>query len=730
MQTDKITGEIATGIHQQAGNKSWLLVTEHSSYALGVTEEGLLLQLYWGARLPSFNDLPSVQLPAERSSQDVTLTLAREEYPALGGLRYGEFAAQAVFADGTRDIDLRFEGAEIGERQGLPELRLRLRDAVYPLDVILSYRVDSKNDLIIRSASFHNKGDEAILLERAFSAVWHLPAQFTPRHLTTLAGHWGGETRIQRQPVVAGTVQIESRKGVTGSNAYPWFAIDTQATEQLSEVYFGTIAWSGSWNLRVSTRITGETAIAGGIHDHDFAWTLAGQQSFETPDFVAGFAQDGINGSRHRLHRYIREHVLPQPQASQPRPVLYNSWEATFFDVTEEGQSKLAERAAELGVELFVVDDGWFPARNHDHAGLGDWRIDPQKFPNGLQPLVNRVNELGMQFGIWVEPEMVNPDSDLYRAHPDWIYHFPNRPRSEARNQLVLNVGRQDVQEYLITVLDKLIGDHNVSFIKWDMNRPISEPGWPEYVAAGNNGREVWVRHVEGVYTIMDTLRARHPNLSIESCSSGGSRADLGILERTDQVWSSDNTHPDARLFIQEGISHILPGRVMGDWVTDTPSDRVWNEIPLSYRFHVAMMGMLGIGGHLMHWSKEDLAEAKRWIAVYKQIRPIVQDGEQSWLISPTATEGNWAAVESLTTDASEAVVFAFRRTNPFWEVAPRLRLQGLQPTARYSVQSLGQTDNETQEYSGAALMNQGIALPLGRSSYASCILHLRLINR
>ncbi|GHO86271.1 alpha-galactosidase [Dictyobacter formicarum] len=729
MQTNQIIQKVAAGIHQQPDNKSWLLVTEHSTYALGVSEEGLLLQLYWGARLPFGTDIAAASLPAERSSQDVALTLAPEVYPVLGGLRFGEFAAQAVFSDGTRDIDLRFASAEVGEQQELPALRLHLRDAAYPLEVMLTYRVDIKNDLIIRSASFHNLGNEKILLERAFSAVWHLPQQFAPRRLTTLAGHWAGESRVQQQPIVAGSVQVESRKGTTGSTAYPWFAIDTQATEQQGEVYFGTIAWSGNWNLRISTRITGETAIAGGIHEHDFARVLTGQQSFKTPDFVAGFANDGFNGSRHRLHNYVRQHVLPQPQASQPRPVLYNSWEATTFDVNEEGQSKLAERAAALGVELFVVDDGWFPARNHDHAGLGDWRVDPQKFPNGLQPLVNRVHELDMQFGIWVEPEMVNPDSNLYRAHPDWIYHFPTRPRSEARNQLVLNVGRQDVQEYLIDLLDKLIGDHGVDFIKWDMNRPISEPGWPEYVAAGNNGREIWVRHVEGVYTIMDTLRARHPKLSIESCASGGSRADLGILERTDQIWSSDNTHPDARLFIQEGISHILPGRVMGDWVTDTPSDRVQNEIPLAYRFHVAMMGMLGIGGHLMHWSEEDLSEAKRWIAIYKQIRPLVQDGDQHWLLSPSATAGNWAAVESVAPDATEAVVFAYRRTNPFWETTPRLRLQGLQPTSNYRVQLMGIVDAEAQEYSGAALMHQGIALPLGRSSYASCILHLQQIS-
>ncbi len=720
--------DLATGIHRHPGQQSWLLVTEKSSYGLGVTEGGIVLNLYWGARLPSFTGLPVPQISYGRGSQETRLSLANEEYPAFGGLRFGEIAAKATFVDQTRDLDLRFASAEIGEQNDLPELRLQLRDAVYPLTVMLIYRIDSANDLIIRMARFTNTGPDSIMLERAFSAAWHLPRQFTPRHLTTLAGQWAAETRIQRQEVVAGTAMLESRKGITSANAYPWFALDTRASEQQGDVYFGTLAWSGNWTLHVTTDTTGTTTVAGGIHDYDFAWRLAGNTSFDTPDFVAGFTQEGMNGMRHRLHRYIREHVLPRPQSEVPRPVLYNSWEATFFDVTEEGQSKLAERAAALGVELFVVDDGWFPGRNNDHAGLGDWRVDPRKFPNGLRPLVEHVNKLGMQFGLWVEPEMVNPDSDLYRAHPDWIYYFPRRPRSESRQQLVLNVGRQDVQDYLLNVLDQLISENGISFIKWDMNRPIAEPGWPEYIEQGGEAREIWVRHTLGVYAIMDGLRARHPDLSIESCSSGGGRADLGILKRTDQVWSSDNTHPDGRLFIQEGISHVLPGRVMGDWVTDTPSDRVVNEIPLRYRFHVAMMGMLGVGGHLLKWSQEDLAEAAHWIAIYKTIRHLVQDGDQHWLLSPTTNEGNLAAIECIAADASEAVVFAFRRTNPFWDLLPPLRLQGLQANTLYQVKELGSEDSKESLYSGSALMNLGVELPLQRSSYASCILHIRAL--
>ncbi|GCE16198.1 alpha-galactosidase [Tengunoibacter tsumagoiensis] len=714
---------LATGIFYAAEQKSWLLTTEESTYALGISPEGILVHQYWGRRLASATDLPLPQVHREHGSQDPGLTLTMEEYPPFGGLRYGETVAKATFSDGTRDLDLRFSTYQITEIEGLPELHIILHDAVYPLEVLLTYRVDTANDLIIRSASFSNKGAERITLERAFSAAWHLPRQFEPRRITSLAGKWLSETRLQERKLVPGSVVLENLRGISGASI-PWFAIDAPGTEYASELYFGTLAWSGNWTLHINTSIWGATAITGGIHDFDFAWQLQSGESFTTPEFVAGFANDGFNGSRHRLHRYIRQHVLPAEQARQPRPVLYNSWEATLFDVNEEGQIALAERAAKMGVELFVMDDGWFPARITDNAGLGDWRVDPVKFPNGLLPLVERVKALGMQFGIWVEPEMVNPDSDLYRAHPDWVYHFPLRPRNESRQQLVLNVGRADVQAYLLDILSRLVAENGIDFIKWDMNRPISEPGWPEYVAQGGDARELWVRHVEGVYAIMDGLRQRHPQLAIESCASGGHRADLGILRRTDQVWTSDNTHPDARLFIQEGSSLILPGRVMSDWVTDSPNDRRVNEIPLSFRFHVAMMGMLGIGGHLLHWSDEDLTEAAHWIALYKQIRHLVQDGDQYWLLSPTATEGVLGAVECVAPDASEAVVFAYRRMNPFQEESPRLRLQGLRPETLYHINNGQQAQEEIR--SGASLMHYGLQLPLGNSSYASCVVHLK----
>ncbi|HRE25616.1 MAG TPA: alpha-galactosidase, partial [Anaerolineales bacterium] len=297
------------------------------------------------------------------------------------------------------------------------------------------------------------------------------------------------------------------------------------------------------------------------------------------------------------LHAHVRDAVLPHGRS--PHKVLYNSWEATTFAVDVDSQTRLAELAAAMGIELFVMDDGWFQGRNSDDAGLGDWWPDPKKFPDGLKPLIDRVNALGMDFGLWLEPEMVNPNSDLYRAHPEWVIHFPTRARTESRNQLILNLARVDVQDYLIDVIDRLLAAHNITFIKWDMNRNVSEPGWPE---AGERQREIWVRYVEGLYRVWGTLRERHPNVVWQSCSGGGGRADLGILRLADQIWASDNTDALSRLHIQHGFSQMLPAAAMEAWVTDVNASR----ISLEFRFHVAMQGVLGIGGELLHWSEAE----------------------------------------------------------------------------------------------------------------------------
>ena len=689
----------------QSSENRWILETDHTACALGLDADGRLVNLHWGARLPHPADYPAPRSPVGWASFNDAGQLAREEYPAGTGLKYIEPCFKALYPDGVRDTVLRFEKAEHSD----DELRIHLRDAHEPLSLLLHYRVHAQHDLIERWAEVTNTGDAPITLERIFSAQWHLP-RARPYHLSHLHGRWADEFHLTREPLTNGVKVLESRRLTTSHHASPWFAVDESAGEEQGEVWFGALAWSGNWKFSAEVNDFGMTRLSLGLNDWDFAWRLLPAGTFATPSAIFGYTDGGFGSASRRMHDYIRDKVLPNGHTL--RKVLYNSWEATTFHVDEESQAALAELAAEMGVELFVMDDGWFHGRNDDNAGLGDWWPDESKFPRGLTPLIERVNALGMDFGLWVEPEMVNPDSDLYRAHPDWVIHFPNRARTESRNQLILNFARADVQDYILEKLDALLREHNIRFIKWDMNRNVSEPGWE---SAPGDPRELWVRYVQGVYRVWETLRARHPQVVWQSCSGGGGRADLGILQLADQVWVSDNTEPTARLNIQHGYSQLFPANTMEAWVTDMGAE----YLPLEFRMHVSMCGSLGIGGHLAHWGSEKRAEAKHWIARYKELREIVQFGDLYRLRSPQ--EHSFSALQYVSKDKKDAVLFAFRTHQPMIpqvEFQPPIYPRGLEPDAAYTL------DGSDETRSGLAWMTLGIELYL--TDYQSRVLRLR----
>lgn len=399
------------------------------------------------------------------------------------------------------------------------------------------------------------------------------------------------------------------------------------------------------------------------------------------------------------------------PDADRHRPVLYNSWEATEFDISEEQQGALARRAAAMGVELFVVDDGWFGARTSDRAGLGDWTPNPDRFPAGLKPLADEVHALGMQFGIWVEPEMVNPDSELYRAHPDWVQFQTGRKRTELRNQLVLNLAREDVQEYLWEQLDTLLSSAPIDYVKWDFNRCFTDAGWPGEAYP----QRLWVDHVHALYRLLDRLRAAHPGVAFESCSGGGGRIDLGIMARTDQVWTSDNTDPLDRLAIQHGFSQVHPARAMAAWVTDSPNDQLNGRASsLRFRFVSSMAGVLGVGGDLTRWSDEELAEARTWVELYKEIRPVVQGGDLHRLRAP---EGGLSAVQY--SRDGEVVVLAWLQAQHYGEPVAPVRLRGLDPAATYECLETGEV------HRGAVLLHHGLRTGL-RGDLDAAVFRLR----
>jgi alpha-galactosidase len=688
------------GAWHDAGAGTWLIRLRSSAYAFALAEGGSALRhLYWGAP----GDAPAAP-PAKTAARNLTWTAEdADEYVPWTGARYDEPTLKATYADGTRAVEWRYAGQRIIRGEDHVTVEVDFEDETAGLRVTLFYRACDGFDVIERWARVRAT-TQPVTLTQAFSANWWLPRTGTaPWGLRYLRGNWGAETQLTNATLDVPKVVLESRRGTTSHQLNPWFALHQDATETSGEVWSGALAWSGSWKIVVETTSAGRLHVTGGLNDFDFAWTLEPGQELTLPAFAGLYTTGGFGAASRQWHAWQRAVVLPAPPEAT-RPVLYNSWEATAFDVSEDGQAGLAKLAARIGAELFVMDDGWFTGRRDDHAGLGDWIVDRAKFPRGLNPLIETVTGLGMRFGLWVEPEMVNPDSDLYRAHPDWVHHIPGRQRTQRRNQLMLNLARDDVAAWVYETLDRLLTEHDITFLKWDCNRTVTQPGSPGDTTS----------HVQNLYAILDRLRTQHPNVDVESCAGGGGRVDLGILRRTDQAWTSDNTDAWDRIAIQEGFGQAYATRAMMAWVTDSPNPITGRRVPLEFRFHVAMSGSLGVGGDLTRWTEAELAEAAALIEQYKSIRTVVQNGDLYRLVS-RRDSGTVAAVQYVAGD--DTVVFAWRGPASYGTWLPRIRLAALDPVARYRDLATG------AEHDGAALTRDGIDPPAaGEDGYGSFI--------
>ena len=690
----------------------------NSTYAFGVNERGELQALYWGGRLGAHDSIPPAHSYREMASFDSPYTTTPQEYASWGAGLYTEPALKVTFADGNRDLVLHFVSAT---PKGPQAVDLLLKDISREIYVTLHYSMDPDTGILARSADIENREKKPVVVEQAEAAQWTLPpARYTLSYLT---GRWAGEWTLNQEPIQGGSRVIESRRGTTGHQANPWYAISRDdnhasvgpftAGEEHGEVWFGALAWSGSWRITVEKTQLDSVRITGGFNPFDFGYLLKPGEHLETPVFYGGYSDHGLGGASRLLHRFEIAHILPHAPDPKPRPVIYNSWEATEFNVSEAGQIALAEKAASIGVDRFVMDDGWFGQRKDDHAGLGDWYVNKEKFPHGLKPLIDKVHSLGMDFGLWVEPEMVNPDSDLYRNHPDWVLNFPGRPRSESRNQLVLNLARPDVRDYLEGFLDKLLTENDIAFLKWDYNRNWSEPGWDQVPV--DEQKRVYVEFIRNLYSILADLRKKHPKIEIESCSGGGGRVDLGILRYADEVWTSDNTDPFDRLSMQDGFTYAYTPQIMMAWVTDSPH---WlnnkRTTSLTYRMLSSMQGSLGIGANLNHWSAEDFATAKRLIAAYHSVQRTIVRGDLYRLISPR-NGSEFSSTETVSPDKNQAVVFAFANATQEGRGFPLLQLEGLDPNAIYKIGWIeGKAlPNTPESASGAWWMNHGVQLEL-----------------
>ena len=718
-----MAAQAKVAIHYDEATHVFRMDAADMTYVLGVNNAGEVQTLYWGKRLPASDRFGAAKQMPEAASFDLPLTTTPQEFVGWGGGLFVEPDLKITFPNGNRDLVLKYVSNSIDGNK----LSIVMKDISLEVYVTLEYQLDAETGILRRSADIANRTGAPFTIEQVAAGTWNLP-RGTDYRLRYLTGRWAAEWNVQKQPIHPGKTVLESRRGTTGAQNNPWFAIDREGSndEQQGSVWFGALGWSGSWQITVEQDQLQQVRVTGGMNAFDFGYRLKSGESFQTPYFYGGYSDHGIGGASRLMHRLEIDSILPHHPTPKLRPVLYNSWEATGFNVDEAGQIALAEKAASIGVERFVMDDGWFGERKNDHAGLGDWYVNPQKFPHGLKPLIDKVHSLGMDFGLWVEPEMVNPDSDLYRKHPDWVLNFPGRPRTEGRNQLVLNLARPDVRAYVYGFLDKLLNENQIAFLKWDYNRNWSEPGWP--AVAPDEEKNVYVDFIRNYYSILAELRKNHPNIEIESCSGGGGRVDLGVMQYTDEVWTSDNTDAFDRLLIQNGFTYAYTPGVMMAWVTDSPTWVNRRNLSLEYRFLSSMQGSLGIGANLNKWTPDDFAKAKQMVAQYKTIRDTVQRGELYRLISPEHNSEQ-SVTESVSRDGRQAVTFAFLHSSQEMYPFPRIFLRGLDPNAIYKVNAFAGKlmDGSPAQASGAYWMQHGVDVDLRGDFQAAAFTLTRL---
>ena len=676
------------------------LQSKNNSYVFGIDNMGLVRHLYWGSKIENVDDFDMPTL-VEVSTNDPVFEITKEEFPVYGSLRYKEHCLKASFIDGCRELVYSYEGYEVDGN----ELVIKLKDIHYDFNMNLHYKVYEEYDLIERYVTIKNNSENVIEIEKVHSGQFHIP--YEDLTFSNVHGHWGAEQQRFTQKVSYGKIVIENRRGISTHNHNPYFILDKNATETTGEVFFGALKLSGNFSGVIEQTQYGETLVQLGINSHDFLLKLNQGEEFISPAIIAGYSNSGFETMTHNLHNFAKDNVL----RSGLRPVLYNSWEATEFKVSCDEQIKLAKKAKEIGAELFVVDDGWFGERHEIDNGLGDWYVNEEKFPNGLNPLINEVKAMDMMFGIWVEPEMVNPLSNLYKEHPEWIYHFDSRESDTSRGQYVLDVTKKEVKDFIYNMLDNLLTTYDIDYIKWDANRPMSQT---------NLERDVWYKHIEAVYDIVKNLKLKHPNVLFEACASGGGRIDYGILGIFDDFWTSDNTDAYDRLFIQENYSYIYPIKAMRAWVTDCPNFLSRRIIPMKFRYHSAMMGTLGIGCNILKFSEEEIELSKGLIEEYKNIRHIVQEGDFYRLENNSKNE--YKLYQYM--NGKEGLVFAFLPQSELGHRGTTIKFRALEKESTYLVK----IDKNVIVKTGRYLMNHGLELKL-YGDYDSIIIKISKIE-
>ena len=707
------------------------LHNDRVSYVIRLAAGRYPLHIYWGRRLRAVAENTLTRLTPYTdetfSLHESPLDRLPQECPTFGCADPREGMLHVLHADGTHALDLRYAGHRIEQGKpkldGLPGARgedaetliLILRDELSGVAVELAYTVYADCDVIARSARIENGGSQRVQLDRALSACVDFE-QAEGLSLMTLSGSWSRERAPYIRPLVPGEQGTSTVRGASSHQTSPFMALLAPNTDETQgEVYAFALCYSGSFTAGVSVDQYFMARAQIGIQPFNFSWALEPGDAFQTPEAYLVYSCEGLNHMSQQFHRLVHAHITNSRFAHTQRPILVNNWEATYFGFDEEKLLSLARCAKGVGIDLMVLDDGWFGHRDDDHSSLGDWFDDLHKLPGGLPHLSEQIHALGMKFGLWVEPEMVSPDSELYRAHPDWCIHVPGRERLESRHQLVLDLTRGDVRDHIVEVITAALRRGNVDYVKWDMNRNINM--WGSAQLPADRQQELGHRYILGLYDVMGRIVRQFPDVLFESCAGGGGRFDLALMTFMPQAWCSDDTDAWMRCRIQYGTSMVFPASTMGAHVSAVPNHQVGRCTPLFTRAAVAMGGTYGYELDLTKLPQEELDEISKLNAFVRRIQPLLLYGTFYRLRSPFA--GNDAAWMSVSEDRREAIV-----THVFAQAQPNaqptlLRLAGLDPDKRYRDEESGAV------YGGDELMFRGISLKPSWGDYMAQQFHL-----
>ncbi len=720
------------------------LDTKETTYMMGLVDGEFLGHIYYGKKLRNPGGFYRFRTDEYPMSPKL---LPREklgffggfpfEYPTGGVGDYGESCLDILNEMGQSACELHYVSHRIEQGKpslpGLPAsfglkdevetLFILMQDEVLKVQVELQYSVFEKEDVITRSVTIHNGSDHTYRLTKAYSACLNVEKEKT--ELITLHGAWARERHIDRRELFHGKMRVSSNRGETSHQEHAFLGLVTpQTTQSSGEVYGMQLVYSGNFTANAERNMYDIDRLTIGINAETFSWKLSAGESFVTPEAILTYSDQGIGQMSRNFHDFMRSHLIRSPYLHKDRPILINNWEATYFDFDTDKLLSLAREAKKQGIEMLVMDDGWFGKRNFDDNSLGDWVVNEDKIKGGLKYLVDQVNAIGLKFGIWFEPEMVSPDSDLYRAHPDWAIQVKDRSINMARCQYVLDITRKDVRDYIFDSLSAILNSANIEYVKWDMNRSVSSPG--SFLLPEDQQGELFHRYTLGLYELLDRLTTAFPNLLLEHCSAGGARFDAGMLYYGPQVWTSDDTDAVERLRIQEGTALLYPLSCMGAHVSKCPNDQVGRRTTMKMRGDVALSGTFGYELDITAMPEEEKAMIPTQIENYHKYHHLIAEGDYYRLHSWDDKEpyDAWMVVSK---DKSEALVtYAQVLGRPGYKRI-LLPLQGLDPAGDYILDGEDAVlkNGEMPEYEGDLLMGAGILI--GNSGdFSSKLYHFR----